>query len=360
VVTRRLLSPATLAPHQHIALLSPAVGTENIGDHFIEQAIVRMLGPGLQLDRYTTRRTLSKDETDRINDADCALICGTNLYQHEWPASVSRRVLKRLKVPVIPIAVGGSAASLGDVRVSRKTKRMIQLLHSKCEVGSVRDPHAAEVVAGADVTNAELTGCAVMQWSLAEDLPRIEPRQRSKLVLTARNWLMHREPYHLDDPTQIDVLREVVGSWDGDVAYAIHEPFDRNIIELLGLSPDQVFDSDDPLEYLELYADPDAVVVGSRLHAGICALAQGVPSVFVGHDTRTYSFCDLMGLGYVELFDASAADQITARVAALAAGDVSEFAALADRYRELRARMRKVFEANDLPVGGLAGKALLA
>ena len=55
------------------------------------------------------------------------------------------------------------------------------------------------------------------------------------------------------------------------------------------------------------------------------ALANGVPAVFVGHDTRTYSFCDLMGLDYVELFSDGAADVATRRIRKILEGDASEF-----------------------------------
>jgi hypothetical protein len=39
-----------------------------------------------------------------------------------------------------------------------------------------------------------------------------------------------------------------------------------------------------------------------RLHAGMLAVANGVPALFIGHDTRTYSFCEMMGLECIELF----------------------------------------------------------
>jgi hypothetical protein len=163
---------------------------------------------------------------------------------------------------------------------------------------------------------------------------------------------MHREPHNVDDPTQILLLKQVIDSFDGEIIYAVHEPFDRNLISPLGLSQAEVFETDDPDKYLELYSDPDALVLGSRLHAGICALAQGVPTIFVGHDTRTYSFCDLMGLEYVELFDADAAERAIERVGRIAGGDVGEFSKLGERYQDLRVRMREVLVANDLPTAG--------
>jgi polysaccharide pyruvyl transferase WcaK-like protein len=280
------------------------------------------------------------------------VVCGTNLYQHQWPSALDRRTLKAIGVPIIPIAVGSSAASLADVKVSRTARRMIRLLHEQCEVGSVRDPHSAEVVSRCGVRNYSLTGCAVMQWSLQPSLPVLTSRPRSKLIVTARNWLMHREPHNVDDPTQILLLKQVIDSFDGEIIYAVHEPFDRNLISPLGLSQAEVFETDDPDKYLELYSDPDALVLGSRLHAGICALAQGVPTIFVGHDTRTYSFCDLMGLEYVELFDADAAERAIERVGRIAGGDVGEFSKLGERYQDLRVRMREVLVANDLPTAG--------
>src|SRR6476646_6182478 len=104
-----------------ISLLSPAIGTGNIGDFFIEQAVRRLLHSSVAYRTFTTRRTLTDAEIESINRSDCALLCGTSLYQRGWESALTPAILGRIQVPVIPLGVGSSAASLDEQQVGRKT-----------------------------------------------------------------------------------------------------------------------------------------------------------------------------------------------------------------------------------------------
>src|SRR4051812_17072280 len=168
-----------------IALLSPTVGTGNVGDHFIEAAVRRLLGEERVYHRFSVRRPLRAAEVAAINETACAVVCGTNLYQHDWESALTPQVLDALRVPVIPCGVGGSAATLAERHVSAATRDMIRALHARCAVGGVRDPYSAEVVARTGVRNAVLTGCPVLFWAGQEDLPPVRPVARSRVVLTA-------------------------------------------------------------------------------------------------------------------------------------------------------------------------------
>ena len=298
--------PSSTVP-QSVALLSPAVGTGNVGDHFIELAIRRLLNPDTRFERFSVRRSLDDSDIDRINAADCALICGTNLYQRDWHSELRIRDLDRIKVPVIPFGVGTSAHSLAEHEVSAETAVMIRAIHDHCEVGGVRDEHSAEVVTGLGVRNVVVTGCPVLFWAGAGCLPAPRPTRREKIVITARNWLMHRWPDNIDHPVQIEFLAGVLEQLTGvELVFAIHEEYDRRLIDLLDLEQATVVDVDDPVPYIDLYTDPEVVVLAMRLHAGMLAVANGTPAVFVGHDSRTYAFCDLLGFSWVELFSPDA------------------------------------------------------
>jgi len=148
-----------------LALLSPAVGEgHNVGDHLIEMAIHRFFGAGVTFRRFTTRRPLRAAEIEEINSCRCALLCGTNLYQYDWPCALSAESLKSIRVPVIPFGVGSSAARMEERSVGRLTADMIRALHDHCALGSVRDPHTAEIVSSLGVKNVRLTGCPVLFW----------------------------------------------------------------------------------------------------------------------------------------------------------------------------------------------------
>jgi hypothetical protein len=332
-----------------LALLSPAVGTGNVGDHFIELAVRRLLAAGTRYERIGVRRPLGDAELAAVNACDAAVLCGTNLYQHDWESALSEGALERIEVPLVPFGVGGSAADLADTAVGERTAAMIRALHARCPVGGVRDPHALEVVGRLGVSNASLTGCPVLFWAGGDELPLPAARRRRRLVVTARNWLMHRWPDNEDHPVQIDLLRRVVAEAGADeVVYAVHEDFDLRLAERIGVDADRVVASDDPAAYVALYSDPDNVVLASRLHAGMLAVANGVPAVLVGHDTRTSSFCDMLGLEHVELFEDGAADRCLELVRAALAGEPAGLDRAAEAYGGLRGAMGAFMEANGL------------
>jgi hypothetical protein len=278
------------------------------------------------------------------------LLCGTNLYQRDWESALTPSILNRIHVPVIPFGVGSSAASLDEQQVGRKTRDMIVALHGKCSAGSVRDPHTEGIVRRAGVDNASLTGCPVLFWSNGPSAPQFHSGRCRRLVITARNWLMHRWPDEVDHPVQIDFLRRIVSAFaDDEVIFAIHEDFDERLVPTLGLSDSVVRRSVRHGDLIPLYEDPDNVVLAMRLHAGMLSVANGVSALFIGHDTRTYSFCDMVGLRYIDLFDPEAADEAIARLRAMLRGDTTEFGALPGNFERLHESMAAFLEVNRLP-----------
>jgi hypothetical protein len=334
----------------HVSLLSPAVGSGNVGDHFIELAIRRLLGTEALYHRFSIRRPLTASEIQQINETACALICGTNLYQHDWESELTPAMLDRITVPVIPFGVGSSAARLDDTLVGETTRRMIRAIHEKCALGGVRDPHAQRVVARAGVDNVIMTGCPVLFWGGRERLAAVAPHPRRRLVLTARNWLMHRWPSNVDHPAQVELLRRLLAHFERvPIVFPVHEDFDRRLLQLLNVPAEMVLDSCDPLDYVRLYSDPDAVVLAMRLHAGMLARANGLPVVFVGHDTRTYAFCDMLGIECLDLFADDCADRCIQRLADALAGHGGGQDQAWLRFEALRHSMDRFLAANGLP-----------
>jgi polysaccharide pyruvyl transferase WcaK-like protein len=228
---------------------------------------------------------------------------------------------------------------------------MIIALHAHCDTGSVRDPHALAVVSELGVKNVRLTGCPVLFWAQQPDLPPVRPIPHEDVVITARNWLMHRWPDAVDHPVQIAFLDTVIKNFSSvPWLYALHEDFDESLLSKLGIAERNIFRGSTAEDFIALYRDQKHVVLASRLHGGMLALANGVPAVFVGHDTRTYSFCDLMGLDYVELFSDGAADVATQRLRRILEGDASEFADLNRRFQSLRQEMSLFRRENSLTV----------
>jgi polysaccharide pyruvyl transferase WcaK-like protein len=338
-----------------IALLSPAVGSGNIGDHFIELAIRRLMRTDAQYRRFTIRRPLTDTELAQINGCCAALICGTNLWQRDWHSALTPQVLERIRVPVIPFGVGSSAASLDDRRLGHMTLTMMRAIHERCVLGSVRDAHSERIVREAGIENITMTGCPVLYWAGKSALPAVRPGPKRRVVLTVRNWLMHRWPDAVDHPAQVAFMRSVIaGLRDWPIILAVHEEFDESLVRVLDLPESVIRRGDDPRPFIDLYSDPDNAVLALRLHAGMLGLANGVPAVFVGHDTRTYAFCEIAGLEWVELFSPDSAAEAVARVVRVMQGDTSPFAPLQARFGQLREAMMHFMAINGLPAAGPA------
>jgi polysaccharide pyruvyl transferase WcaK-like protein len=333
-----------------ITLLSPAIGTGNVGDDFIEMAVRRLLHDDVEYRRFSVRQPLTPADIEVINATDCALLCGTNLYQRDWHSALTPEMLAQIKVPVIPTGIGTSAATTAEVRISAQTQAMIKALHAHCVTGSVRDPHTAAVVRGVGVENFIMTGCPVLFWARGATLPAVRPTKRTRLVITARNWLMHRWPENVDHPVQIQFLRTILDSFPREqMTFVIHEEYDQRLVSLLNIPAEMVFRSEQAADYQRLYTDSANVVLASRLHAGMLAVANGVPTVFVGHDSRTYSFCEMMDLDCIELFSETSALDAVKRLHQIMDGDVTYAARMQPRFRELRLQMTEFLHVNNLP-----------
>ena len=193
-------------------------------------------------------------------------------------------------------------------------------------------------------------------------------------MLTVRNWLMHRWPDNVDHPVQIDLLRRLLAEFEShEYLFAVHEDFDRSLIEALKIPADRVVDSKDWGEYVGLYTDPENVVLALRLHAGMLAVANGVPTIFVGHDTRTYAFCELLGIECIDLFATDCAARCIRRLQSALSGDRPPRDERAERqglrnraspvpalvpsvFPQLRGAVKRFLAANELPVN--AGQGL--
>jgi polysaccharide pyruvyl transferase WcaK-like protein len=161
---------------------------------------------------------------------------------------------------------------------------------------------------------------------------------------------MHHASRNVDHPVQVRVLGKILRSFPEDqVTIAIHEEYDRNLVDLLHIPSRMVFESSRPQDYFDLYTNPDHVVLAMRLHAGMLAVANGVPAVFVGHDARTWSFCDMMGLESIRLFSKTCADECIGRLQRSLDGKVSEFSGMQSRYSALMVGMRRFLGLNALP-----------
>jgi predicted O-methyltransferase YrrM len=286
--------PVHVAARQKtIALLSAAVNGDNSGDALIVDAIRRVIGANTTRE-FPLLQTLSPVEIEQINSCDAAVICGTNLYQHDFHCELTPSVIERIRVPILPLGIGSSAPIGRLPSMNAEGIRAVRMIHERCAIGSVRDPVSLEFVRSIGVRNVELTGCPVLFHGLAE--PSFKEPSTDRVFLSVRARLLHVEEHW--NAKQMTTLRRLCRELRPTLI--LQSPYDIPIAEELvrefGL---ESLHDDNWLAAPMIRGVAEATrTVGFRLHFGMLSLAYGRPATFLATDTRTSGFCDMVGVPY--------------------------------------------------------------
>lgn len=276
-----------------IALLSAAVNGDNSGDALIVDAIRKLIG-GNNTREFPLLQPLSGAEIEQINSCDAAVICGTNLYQHDFHCELTPGVIESIRVPILPLGIGSSAPIGRLPSMNAEGIRAVRMIHERCAVGSVRDPVSLEFVRSIGVRNVELTGCPVLFHGLSE--PRFKEPSTDKVFLSVRARLLHVEEHW--NAKQMTTLRRLCRELRPTLI--LQSPYDIPIAEELvrefGL---ESLHDDNWLAAPMIRGVGEATrTIGFRLHFGMLSLAYGRPATFLATDTRTSGFCDMVGVPY--------------------------------------------------------------
>ncbi len=321
-----------------LALLTPAIGSRNAGDAMIESAIRRLV-PAESFERFTLRRALTGEEIAALNACDAAIICGSNLYQNKLQCALDADFLNRLRVPLIPLGIGASSATGTLPQMSAGDADIVRGLHSRSALGSVRDGPTLRFLQSLGIQNVRLTGCPVLFHGLSR--PEIQMGD-GVVTLSLRQTFLHgAEPLEAGQEPLLDAFCNahrptLITQGPADLDQA------KRLVWRHGL--DHIYDDENQCETHEWLAPRQAWTGGFRLHYGMLSLSHGRPAWFIGHDTRVQGFCELMGLPYLDIREASPAD-----VLAWGPQRMGDFAQFGARWQELAAEMRAVLVANGLP-----------
>ncbi|MFT4514086.1 MAG: hypothetical protein ACI89X_001420 [Planctomycetota bacterium] len=275
-----------------IALFTAGVAGDNSGDALIEHAI-RTLLPQQEFVRLPLVQTLTDAEIERANACRMGLLCGTNLYQNVFAGGLDLPTLRRLRIPIVPLGVGGSTAVGESIQMDARGIAIVREIHSRCEVAGARDPQAYHFVRSLGIQNVELTGCPVLFHNVSA--PNFAPRS-GQVALALRKRLLHVPEIQA---SKSETILEHLCIAESPLL-VLQSPYDLPQAQQLA-----------DRHHLQVCADPqwqaDALLaalphvrasIGLRLHWNMLCLAHGIPAVLLGTDTRTSSFCDLMGLPF--------------------------------------------------------------
>jgi len=324
-----------------VALFDTSLGTDNAGDYFISDSVKSMLDTQFVLFQIQgTNIFEDKHVYERINDCDIVLITGTNLYRNSifdrQHFNIDKRIIAKIKIPIIPFGIGVG----GDLNISpnRHTRKIVKLIHKRCIVSSVREGYGVEFVNKCGATNVIMTGCPTLYRSLDGNLRVFEKdKYKKRMLLTITcykgtpnkdfiDYFMHKYNPFVFCQMESDFVH-LMENWPDKKANFIYS---KNLSELAS-------------EYHNML-DKVSIVVGSRVHGNMVALARGIPAYYLCFDARGKGFCETFSLPYVWQGDS---DEITKIEKLIQSND--SFKAFETKYSFYYKEMKRFLSINNIP-----------
>ena len=321
-----------------LALFSAAVNGDNSGDALIVDAIQRLLSPQAT-EIFPLLEPLTPAQIERINACDMAVICGTNLYQHDFHCALTPDIVSQIRVPIFPLGIGTSAPIGQLPRMNAEGIRAVRMIHERCVMGSVRDPISLKFVQSLGISNVALTGCPVLFHALKE--PVFGRASTDQLVVAVRARLLHVEEHW--GAKQLQTLERLCREFRPTLV--LQSPYDVPIAEELSARfhvpflHDAAYTAKPMIEGVRKASR----TIGFRLHFGMLTLAYGKPATLVATDTRTSEFCEMMGVAWHDIH--SYTDELLIKELH---GDQPGHENFSLRWRELREAMKGVLKASGL------------
>ena len=276
-------------------ILDTAIGTTNLGDHIIMDAVNR-IADTLFTDDFVinlpTHLAIHPKDLSAFRKYDLALVGGTNLlkndtlYKSQWKVGVKDLIVLRHKV----VLLGVGWWQYQDKPVSAYSRMIYRALFSKKHLHAVRDNYTLQKLQEIGIKNVINTGCPTV-WGLDEPhCSQINPRKRDTVVTTITDYMR--------DPDKDRTMLEILKRHYRRVFVWIQGSKDRAYVEsltdgLLYVPPKLAgydrFLEQEPCDY-----------VGTRLHAGIRALQKKRRAIIIGIDNRALEMRNDIGLNVLE------------------------------------------------------------
>lgn len=312
-----------LQKHQSkVAVVLPGEGSLNIGNEMIcrgARLMMHRIHDPNRIDEFTYLRRPKPDEIEAINACSQAIFVGTNIFQSESVGWAWRTPdLNRIKVPYSLFGVGYSGpSSQKSLCMSEETKELVKWARQARAIGA-RDPQTVMWLQLQGV-NSDLIGCPVLGYF--EDGHGISTGS-SAPILAVRKILLHdsSKETHSTQQRLVDwFFREhengsCIAQDSADLSLLMNRPVVTGFDEIVSALSKARF------------------VVTTRLHAGMLALALGRPAVFLSHDSRVESFCDMMKIKSHPL-TIEGMTQAVDIIRRIDSGDLSQFEHVPDRLR---------------------------
>lgn len=263
-----------------VALFDTKQGSQNLGDSIISYYCHLALSEFLEDKAIICLPTHYLPETEQIAELSTArtrIVCGTNLITPHFEEFTNWKMPRNLSGyrNILTLGVGWGYYCDNISPVSRFVYRTIL---SRKGLHSVRDGYTEKKFREMGIDNVVNTGCPTMWWLTPEHCAAI-PTQKSLRVITT---LTDYDRDYDRDRRMIEILR---GHYDQVYVWIQGMEDESYLKELIDLSTVQVIPRS--LEaYNQALKMGDVDYVGTRLHAGIHAMNQGIRTLILAVDNR--------------------------------------------------------------------------
>lgn len=293
----------------------------NIGDGFILNSIRELMVPHKCEYIFSSRIPLTDLQIEKINTTKVLLLGMANQLHDDFTAikGYSLEKLKRIKIPIIPFGIGIDGDKSHNKKMTENTKEILRYIHSKIEFSSWRCPDTIDYLNRnlPELSNKYLmTGCPVMYNTYKlenRSFGSIENPKTLICTFTIRyNDCYKREIKTIDfiankykEAEKYIVVHEYV--LNPSFKYHFKKYFkyyakcifnrpntDIHVINYALKRGFKLFIPSCVEECLNFYKMAD-MHIGSRVHAHLFCLSQGIPSFLTKVDERSVGFSKALG-----------------------------------------------------------------
>ncbi len=287
-----------------ITIWDTSVGTLNVGDEIINEAVKRELTEiyrdGHQFVTVPTHDIIGRRGRLMIKQSEATFVAGTNILSSKY--KLFRINGWNLKLRDAFFVKGAVLLGAGwqnyQGTPSLLNKFFYKRILNKKILHSVRDNYTKEKLESIGINNVVNTGCPTL-WKLIPEHTQKIPQQKGKKVITTISDYSTNEKARMADEKMLKTLKEnyeevfvwLQGAYDENYFDSLNPELTKNIVKIPGLL--QRYD-----QFLE--ENEDADFVGTRLHAGIRAMQKCRRAIIIGIDNRAMEMKKDYGLPVLE------------------------------------------------------------
>lgn len=266
-----------------IGIINPGIGTSNLGDLIIYDAVISELRKTFRDDLFTnypSQLHTGFDAKRLMSEKDLLFVSGTNMLssnmdsRHQWKIGPGHKPFLKNKV----LLLGAGWWQYQD-RPNRYTIDLYKTVFSDKHLHSVRDSYSYNMLKSIGIENVVNTSCPTL-WNLNTDHCSTIPQTKAENVVTTLTFYkanpeLDRKMMQILSENYSRVYLWVQGL--DDVKYL--KKIDANCKNIEFVAP--TIDA-----FNKVLEDPSVEYLGTRLHAGVRALQKGKRTQIVAVDNR--------------------------------------------------------------------------